>query len=75
MVKPQFEAGSHQKNKGVIKNDTLRREILKQFELWVKNQFVIAGKADSAVAGAHGNLERFYILTKKRVIRPGRAAG
>ena len=29
MVKPQFEAGKNQVNKGVIKNDSIRRQILK----------------------------------------------
>ncbi len=63
MVKPQFEAGQGAKHKGVIKNDHMRREILKDFELWVQNVFVIVSKADSEVAGAKGNRERFYLLT------------
>jgi 23S rRNA (cytidine1920-2'-O)/16S rRNA (cytidine1409-2'-O)-methyltransferase len=62
MVKPQFEAGRAQVSKGVIKNDTVRRAILKDFEAWTKQLFIIAGKADSDVAGAHGNRERFYLL-------------
>jgi 23S rRNA (cytidine1920-2'-O)/16S rRNA (cytidine1409-2'-O)-methyltransferase len=64
MVKPQFEAGSGDINKGVIKNDTLRRKILKEFESWSKGLFNIEAKADSQVAGAKGNLERFYLLKK-----------
>lgn len=62
MVKPQFEAGKHQVNKGVIKNDSVRREILKEFEAWAKQYFVILDKRDSDVAGAKGNRERFYLL-------------
>jgi 23S rRNA (cytidine1920-2'-O)/16S rRNA (cytidine1409-2'-O)-methyltransferase len=62
MVKPQFEAGSADTNKGVIKNDSIRRKILKDFEQWTKKYFVILSKADSKVAGAKGNLERFYLL-------------
>ena len=63
MVKPQFEAGqSKLKHKGVIKNDKMRRDILKDFEDWAKNHFVVIDKADSEVAGAHGNRERFYVL-------------
>lgn len=62
MVKPQFEAGKNQTNKGVIKNDSMRRQILKDFENWAKDQFVIVDKRDSDVAGAHGNQERFYLL-------------
>lgn len=64
MVKPQFEAGTDVKHKGVIKNDTIRRRILKDFEAWVQKQFIIRAKADSEVAGTHGNRERFYLLTK-----------
>ncbi len=64
MVKPQFEAGKHQINKGVIKNDTLRREILRDFEIWSKQYFVIKDKADSTVHGTKGNQERFYKLQR-----------
>ena len=62
MVKPQFEAGKHQTNKGVIKNDAIRRDILKDFELWAKGYFVVQDKRDSEVAGSKGNRERFYLL-------------
>ncbi|HWZ65525.1 MAG TPA: TlyA family RNA methyltransferase [Patescibacteria group bacterium] len=64
MLKPQFEAGSGSKHKGVIKNDSMRRYILKEFELWAKQYFVIQAKADSEVSGARGNQERFYLLRK-----------
>ncbi|MBL8160092.1 TlyA family RNA methyltransferase [Candidatus Saccharibacteria bacterium] len=66
MLKPQFEAGKHQVNKGVIKNDTVRRQILKDFELWVRQYAVVADKADSEVAGSKGNRERFYLLKPLR---------
>ncbi len=65
MVKPQFEAGRQQaglKHKGVIKNEKIRREILKDFEVWVKDSFKIINKSDSQVAGEKGNKERFYLL-------------
>lgn len=65
MVKPQFEAGaSNLKHKGVIKNDKIRRQILKDFEDWTLQSFRIIEKADSEVAGAKGNRERFYLLAK-----------
>lgn len=65
MVKPQFEAGeSGLKHKGVIKNDRIRRDILKSFEDWVRARFVVIDKADSDVPGAKGNRERFYLLHK-----------
>ncbi len=63
MVKPQFEATRRQLgNSGVVKNDTMRREILRDFEAWAKQLFIIIDKADSEVAGATGNRERFYVL-------------
>lgn len=65
MVKPQFEAGqSSLKHKGVVKNDRMRRDILKDFENWTRQSFIIIDKADSGVSGAHGNQERFYLLRK-----------
>lgn len=64
MVKPQFEAGPRDVNKGVIKNDKIRRKILHDFESWSKKEFVIGAKADSAVTGAKGNRERFYLLRR-----------
>lgn len=63
MVKPQFEANRAQiGSSGVIKNDTVRRNILRDFEQWTRGYFVIQDKADSDVKGARGNQERFYML-------------
>lgn len=63
MVKPQFEAtAANLKHKGVIKNDRMRRDILKSFEEWVRGYFIVDDKADSDVAGSKGNVERFYLL-------------
>ncbi len=64
MVKPQFESGAELKHKGVIKNDSMRRNILKDFEIWTQKLFKVIKKADSKVAGAKGNRERFYVLAK-----------
>lgn len=74
MVKPQFEAGREQTHKGVIKNDAVRRQILKSFEEWTKDWFYTVDKRDSDVSGAKGNQERFYLLTLKRnsTTSPGR---
>ncbi|MEX0934560.1 MAG: TlyA family RNA methyltransferase [Candidatus Saccharimonadales bacterium] len=64
MCKPQFEAGVKDatKHKGVIKNDRLRREILKDFEAWARQYYQVVDKADSLISGAKGNIERFYLL-------------
>lgn len=75
MVKPQFEAGQHAKHKGVIKNDAMRRDILKDFEIWAKKLFIVKDKADSDVTGSKGNRERFYLLQKLATPRGKRAAG
>jgi len=65
MLKPQFEASNaNLKHKGVIKNDRIRRDILKDFEAWARQHFVILDKADSQIAGAKGNVERFYKLKR-----------
>lgn len=65
MLKPQFEVGRGETNKGVVKNNTLRRQVLHDFEEWSKRYFVIIAKRDSEVAGARGNRERFYALRPK----------
>lgn len=62
MCKPQFEAGDDSKHKGIIKNDRMRRDILKEFEQWLRPRFIIVEKIDSEVSGAKGNKERFYLL-------------
>lgn len=62
MVKPQFESNAKNINKGVVKNDSIRRQILKDFEAWTAQHFLIKAQADSEVAGSKGNRERFYLL-------------
>lgn len=65
MVKPQFEATRGQITRsGIVKNDSVRRTILREFEQWIRANFIIINKADSEVKGTHGNLERFYKLSK-----------
>ena len=63
MLKPQFEARPNQLRSGVVKNSNLRRQIIKNFESWLKTHgFIILNKADNHLAGRSGNLERFYRL-------------
>ena len=63
MLKPQFEATPSQLHNGVVKNDTTRREIIKGFEFWLKqNSFIIIKKHDNDLKGKTGNRERFYWL-------------
>lgn len=63
MLKPQFEAKSFELKRGVVKNEAIRRGIIKEFEAWLKKQgFIIVKKRDNDLAGRNGNLERFYLL-------------
>ena len=67
MLKPQFEAKAYQLKDGVVKNNKMRREIISDFETWLKaNGFVIVGKRDNEMAGRFGNVERFYYLRLTR---------
>ena len=64
MLKPQFEAEEKQLWRGVVKNEKMRREIIKKFEQWLmQNGFIVKNKRDNTLAGKNGNLERFYYLT------------
>lgn len=64
MLKPQFEARPEELVKGIIKNEKIRRKIIKDFEFWLKeNGFIIRAKRDNSLSGKNGNLERFYYLT------------
>lgn len=63
MLKPQFEAKRFELQRGVVKNEAIRRGIVKEFETWLKTQgFIIVKKRDNDLAGRNGNLERFYLL-------------
>jgi len=63
MLKPQFEVDGAALHKGVIKSSKVRREAIKEFEVWLKdNGFVVLGKRDNELMGRFGNQERFYYL-------------
>lgn len=67
MLKPQFEAKPFQLTNGVVKNETVRRDIIKNFEFWLKkNDFIIVKKHDNDLKGKNGNKERFYWLRKTK---------
>ena len=67
MLKPQFEARPEQLWNGVVKNEKIRREIIKNFEMWLKkNGFLVIKKRDNDVVGKNGNRERFYYLRAAR---------
>lgn len=70
MMKPQFEAGKAvaDKFKGIISDPAVRQEIIESFESWLnENDFDVLAAEDSGVAGAEGNLERFYLIRPKFV--------
>ena len=63
MLKPQFEASERDLTNGIVKNETVRRILIKDFEYWLKtNNFVVVNKHDNELQGKHGNRERFYYL-------------
>ena len=63
LFKPQFEAHGAQLRNGIVKNSRVRREIIMEFEQWLKVAgFVVLGKRDSVVTGRYGNIERIYAL-------------
>jgi 23S rRNA (cytidine1920-2'-O)/16S rRNA (cytidine1409-2'-O)-methyltransferase len=67
MAKPQFETKDESlKNRGVIKNERLRRQILSELEKWLRPIFVIKAKSDSKITGVKGNKERFYLLSQSK---------
>ena len=67
MLKPQFEAEEKDLHNGIVKNETIRRDIIKKFENWLKNNnFVVLKKKDNIMHGKHGNAERFYWLKQSK---------
>jgi len=73
MLKPQFEAKPWQLVNGVVKNEKMRRDIMKDFERWLmRNGFVIIKKRDNDLTGKNGNRERFYYLRLARKMQTAR---
>lgn len=64
MAKPQFESSKDNLINGIVKNENIRRKILKELELELKLKFKVINKFDSTVSGKKGNVERFYLLKK-----------
>jgi 23S rRNA (cytidine1920-2'-O)/16S rRNA (cytidine1409-2'-O)-methyltransferase len=64
MAKPQFEAGKPvaDQYRGVIPVGKVRDEILAELREWMAERFEVVAEADSSVAGAEGNVERFFLL-------------
>ena len=63
MLKPQFEAHPSQLQNGVVKNNKIRRDIIKDFEMWLsRHNYIIIKKHDNELKGKTGNCEKFYHL-------------
>ncbi len=63
LFKPQFEAKNWQLVDGIVKNSKMRRELIHQFEDWLRAQRIqVVQKMDSTMPGSKGNLERLYLL-------------
>lgn len=67
MAKPQFEAGKLLADKyhGVIPMGQERDEVLDGLRTWMYERFEIVAERDSGLAGAEGNVERFFLLQAK----------
>lgn len=67
MAKPQFEAGKLLADKyhGVIPMGKERDEVLDNLRGWITERFEVLAEMDSSVAGAEGNVERFFLLKVK----------
>lgn len=67
MAKPQFEAGKLLADKyhGVIPMGKERDEVLGALREWMNERFEILAEMDSSVAGAEGNVERFFLLQSR----------
>ncbi len=64
LMKPQFEAGKQiaDRFKGVIADETIRQQLITDFEAAISADFEIVSAKDSGVHGMEGNRERFYHL-------------
>lgn len=67
MAKPQFEAGKLLADKyhGVIPLGGERDDVLADLREWMNERFEMVAEQDSAVSGAEGNVERFFLLCKQ----------
>ena len=69
LAKPQFETAGANLYRGLVKNSRQRRQILKDWEAWLKQEdWIIEYKIDAALTGASGNQERFYHLKRKKPV-------
>ncbi len=68
MAKPQLEAGKllADKYRGVIPMGEERDEVLESLRKWMGERFEIVTEADSGLAGAEGNVERFFLLRNSK---------
>lgn len=67
MAKPQFEAGKELADTyhGVIPLGRERDAVLAELRAWLAERFTIEAENDSGLAGAEGNVERFFLLTNR----------
>lgn len=64
LVKPQFEVGRGQTNKGVVRDETLRLSAVQGVVDFAQTLGLgLSGQCDSSIRGPKGNLERFILLS------------
>ena len=68
LVKPQFEAGRDEVNRGgVVRSPSVRASAVGRVALWaIENGLRVLGVRESAITGPKGNREYFVLLKKSR---------
>ncbi|MBV8821607.1 MAG: TlyA family rRNA (cytidine-2'-O)-methyltransferase, partial [Ktedonobacteraceae bacterium] len=67
LVKPQFEAGKAEADRGagVISDPEVHRRVLQELQAWIPQHtpLQVAGVIDSPITGRDGNKEFLFLLT------------
>ncbi len=72
LIKPQFEAGRHQVNKGVVRDPTVHEQVVHDLVEWSTSQpWRITDVIPSPLKGPAGNIEFLSHWTRTGIISPG----
>lgn len=66
LLKPQFEVGRGKTKKGIVKDETLRKQAVEKFKQWAEdNNFKVNGVIESPIKGTRGNIEYLFYLESR----------
>ena len=72
LIKPQFEAGRRQVNKGVVRDPTVHEQVVQDLVEWSTSQpWRITDVIPSPLKGPAGNIEFLSHWTRTGIISPG----